>query len=197
MNKEIREKVEQRRKEIQKESLRIRREAKENHTCPNCNKPVSGNRLYCSDDCRFEFINKYDYSQSSPILKEYKNKLKEGYEETHPKKEADPWSEPVARKEHKCEICDLEIPKGEKCLKYTSLPYFDEDFMDHPYESIYYHENCMKLITDYLEWDEWDLDMVWEVFEDASKKLKISVKKIREMVRSGEDMKKIAEAGNW
>ena len=41
------------------------------------------------------------------------------------------------------------------------------------------------------------LTMVWDVFEDSSKKLKIPVEKIREMVRNGEDMEKIAEAGNW
>ena len=197
MNKEISEKIEYERDIIKEESIKLRREAKVYHTCPNCNKPVTGNRLYCCYDCAAEFRIKYDYSQTSEILREYARQLKQEYEKNHPKKETEPWSEPVARKEHKCEICELEIPKGEKCLKYTSLPYFDEDFIDHPYESTYYHENCMEFITDYLDLDEWSPDMIWDVFGDASKELKIPVEKIREMVRNGEDMEKIAEAGNW
>ena len=55
MNKEIYEKRKKDREEIKEESVKIRKECKEKHVCPNCNKPVTGNRLYCSDKCRHIF----------------------------------------------------------------------------------------------------------------------------------------------
>ena len=42
MNKEISEKIEYERNKIREESIKLRKEAKENHTCPNCGNPVSG-----------------------------------------------------------------------------------------------------------------------------------------------------------
>lgn len=150
MIKEIKEKINEKKKEIKEKSESLRRDGKINHTCPNCNKQVSGNRLYCSDKCRFEFITKYDYSASSQILKEYKNNLLEEYEKNHPKKEIKPWSEPIARKSYKCWFCGLEISKGEKYVKYTCIP--GEEFFDEcPYETTNYHEKCMEFINECVE----------------------------------------------
>ena len=68
MNKEISEKIEYERNKIREESIKLRKEAKENHRCPNCGNPVSGNRLYCSQECAYIFFAKYDYSKLSDAI---------------------------------------------------------------------------------------------------------------------------------
>lgn len=189
MNKEISEKIEYKRNEIKEESIKLRREAKVYHTCPNCNKPVTGNRLYCSYDCAAEFRIKYDYSQTSEILREYARQLKQEYEKNHPKKETEPWSEPVASKPHKCWFCGLEIPKGEKYDKYTCLP-GEEWFEECPYETTSYHETCMDFMTECVEVgifsDEGiEEDEVLGVFYALAIESNHSLEETKEMVRHG------------
>ena len=150
MNKEISEKIEYERNKIKEESIKLRKEAKENHTCPNCGNPVSGNRLYCSQECAYIFFAKYDYSKNSEKLRDYKNQLLKEENEKKPKKEISPWSEPVARKEHKCWFCGLEIPKGEKYVKYTCRP-GEEWFDESPYEVTSYHDQCMNFMNECVE----------------------------------------------
>ena len=193
MNKEIREKIEIKRNELKEESERIRRESKENHTCPNCKKPVQGNRLYCSHECTVEFFINHDYSQASNILRNYKKQLEIEYEELHPRQVADPVSHPIARKKHECFFCGLDINAGEKYYKYIRLPGQDEYFEDYPYESLSYHQNCIDFI-DKLEWDEYDEDMIEEFFDRASKVLKIPVEQLKEMVKNGERHEEIIAA---
>ena len=150
MNKQISEKIEYERNKIREESIKLRKEAKENHTCPNCGNPVSGNRLYCSQECAYAFFVKYDYSKNSEILRNYKTQLLQDENEKKPKKEIVPWSSPVARKEHKCWFCGLEIPKGEKYVKYTCLP-GEEWFDESPYAVTSYHDQCMNFINECVE----------------------------------------------
>ena len=145
MNKEIKEKVESKRQEIRAESERLRKRAKEIHKCPNCAREVEPRRLYCSDKCSLEFQRKYDYSQNSEILREYKKELQEEYQNEHPKKEPNPVSYPVARQNHICMLCKTTIPKGQKYYKYTVLP-GDIDFDDYPYENYAYHLKCMDFL---------------------------------------------------
>lgn len=148
MRDEIKEKVEAKRQEIRAESERIRRDAVENHICANCGAPLqSGKRTYCSEHCAMEFVSKYDYSVNSEILREYARKLKDEYDAAHPKKERQPWSQPVARKDHICSFCETPIRKGEKYEKYVRLPEHDEWFDDRPYETLGYHINCMRFIN--------------------------------------------------
>ncbi len=145
MNKEIKEKVEEKRMEIKNESLRLRAEAKKIHKCPNCGKDVPAKRLYCSDECSLEFTRKYDYSQDSQILREYKQSLLESKKAVN--NEKSPWSTPVSRKIYTCTFCGLDIQKGEKYYKYTRLPGIDEWFDDSPYEVLHYHLNCMNFLN--------------------------------------------------
>ena len=145
MKKEIKEKVENKRQEIKLESERLRKRAKEIHKCPNCGKPVEPRRLYCSNKCSIEFQHKYDYSQNSEILKEYKRQLTEEEKNKHPQKEMKSVTHPVARKNYTCELCKTEIPKGQKYYKYTVLP-GDADFYDYPYENYRYHLKCIDFL---------------------------------------------------
>ena len=57
--KKFKEKIENKRQEIKLESERLRKIAKEIHKWPNCGNPVSGNRLYCSQECAYAFFVKY------------------------------------------------------------------------------------------------------------------------------------------
>ena len=132
MNKEIKDKINNKRQEIKLESERLRKIGKEIHKCPNCGKDVDANklRLYCSDKCSAEFYYKYDYSKNSGILKEYKKQLQEEYENKNPKKEKDSITYPISRKKYKCDFCNTTIQKNEKYCKYTILP-GDEEFIGH------------------------------------------------------------------
>ena len=148
MRGEIKEKIEAKRQGIKAESERLRREATQNHICANCGSPLpSGKRTYCSDTCSMEFVNKFDYSADSEILREYARKLKDEYDAAHPKEERQPWSQPVAKKAHKCDFCSTEIKKGEKYEKYVRLPEYDEWFDDAPYEALRYHIKCQEFIS--------------------------------------------------
>ena len=139
--------VEELRKELMNESARIRGKAKSQGICPNCSSLLpKGKRVWCSDGCALAFMAKYDYSKGSPILRAKKKEINE----KKPKKEISPWSEPVARKEHKCWFCGLEIPKGEKYVKYTCLP-GEEWFDESPYEVTSYHDQCMDFMTECVE----------------------------------------------
>ncbi len=146
--KEIKEKVEAKRHEIKEESQKLRIEATQNHVCANCGNPLPpGRRMYCSDACYIGFIGKYDYSANSEILRKYARKLKDEYDAAHPKVERNPWSQPVARKLHKCNFCSTEIKKGEKYEKYVRLPEYDSWFDDAPYETLRYHIKCQEFIS--------------------------------------------------
>ena len=145
MNKEIKEKIENKRQEIKLESERLRKIAKEIHKCPNCIKEVEPKRLYCSDKCSLEFMKKYDYSKNSEILKEYKKQLTEEEQNKHPKKEIESVTYPIARKNYICELCKTKILKGQKYYKYTVLP-GDIDFDDYPYENSRYHLKCIDFL---------------------------------------------------
>ncbi len=148
MRKEIKEKVEARRQELKAESERVRKDAKEKHMCANCgNLLLPGRRTYCSNACSVEFFSKFDYSADSEILREYARKLKDEYDAAHPKEERSPWSQPVAKKAHKCDFCSTEIKKGEKYEKYVRLPEYDEWFDDAPYETLRYHITCQEFIN--------------------------------------------------
>ncbi len=148
MRKEIKEKVEARRQELKAESERVRKDAKEKHMCATCgNLLLPGRRTYCSNACSVEFFSKFDYSADSEILREYARKLKDEYDAAHPKEERSPWSQPVAKKAHKCDFCSTEIKKGEKYEKYVRLPEYDEWFDDAPYETLRYHITCQEFIN--------------------------------------------------
>ena len=148
MRKEIKEKVEARRQELKAESERVRKDAKEKHMCANCgNLLLPGRRIYCSNACSVEFFSRLDYSADSEILREYARKLKDEYDAAHPKEERSPWSQPVAKKAHKCDFCSTEIKKGEKYEKYVRLPEYDEWFDDAPYETLRYHIKCQEFIN--------------------------------------------------
>ena len=148
MRGEIKEKIEAKRQEIKAESERLRREATQNHICANCGSTLpSGKRTYCSDTCSMEFVSKFDYSADSEILREYARKLKDEYDAAHPKEERQPWSQPVAKKAHKCDFCSTEIKKDEKYEKYVRLPEYDEGFDDAPYETLRYHIKCQEFIS--------------------------------------------------
>ena len=148
MRGEIKEKIEAKRQEIRAESERLRMEATQNHICANCGSPLpSGKRTYCSDTCSMEFVSKFDYSADSEILREYARKLIDEYDAAHPKEERQPWSQPVAKKAHKCDFCSTEIKKGEKYQRYVRLPEYDEWFDDAPYEALRYHKNCQEFIS--------------------------------------------------
>ena len=155
--KEIRLKVEQKRKEITEISEKLLKEAHEKHVCPDCNGQLpEGRRTWCSDKCSYDFHMNHDYSQKSEILRDYKNELLTEYRELHPIKEAQPWSTPVARKDYECSFCGLTIPKGEKSYKYTCLP-GEMYFEDYPYEVGRYHVGCYDftvMLCDYIDCDE-------------------------------------------
>ena len=197
MNKEIYDKVEQAREEIKEESIRIRRESKENHTCPNCNKSVTGNRLYCSDECRWIFFCKYDYSQNSKALRDLKNKLIEENKKDHPGKERSPWSYPKARKPYTCEFCSLPIKPGSIYTKYTRLPGEDEFFEEAPYETITWHPHCIDLIQK-LDWDEdsFNHEHIEAFFKGIARMWHMSVGRAREMARDGIRQADMAKDGN-
>jgi len=144
--KEIQMKVEEKRQEIKELSVRLRKEATESNICPNCGKPVPKNRLYCSDNCGIAFMTKYDYSQNSPVLREYKKQLKEEYNREHPHQERKTVEYPIARKAHKCWFCGLDIPLGEKYFKHTVVP-GDEWFDEYPYQTTRYHITCVNFAT--------------------------------------------------
>ena len=155
--KEITEKVEAKRHEIKEESQKLRIEATQNHVCANCGNPLPpGRRMYCSDACYVGFIGKYDYSANSEILRKYARKLKDEYDAAHPKVERNPWSQPVARKVHKCNFCSTEIKKGEKYEKYVRLPEYDSWFDDAPYETLRYHEKCQEFMNVLSHVGLWD-----------------------------------------
>ena len=176
MNKEIREKVEKKRQEIREESIKLRNKAQESHTCAYCGKSLPpGQRIYCSDNCAYDFTVKYNFSKSSNILRDYKNELEEEYEALHPKPEPDPWSHHVARKDYKCTFCKTAITKGTEYIKYTRLPNYDEWFDDDPYGTFAYHTNCQKFISVLV--DEYCLDSEgWESEEAISVIFAISLK---------------------
>lgn len=177
MNKMIKEKVEKKRQEIREESVRSRNEAKEKHICAYCGKPLGkGQRVYCDDDCAYDFLKKYDFSQSSSILRDYKDELKKEYEKEHPKPETDPWSEQKARKEYKCYFCNTTIKAGEKYSKYIRLPGFDEYFDEAPYETFSYHLNCIKFVSvlvdkNLLESEGWQSEEATSIIFAISLKL--------------------------
>ena len=157
MNKEIKEKVEARRQELKAESERVRKDAKDKHMCANCgNLLLPGRRTYCSNACSVEFFSKFDYSADSEILREYARKLKDEYDAAHPKEERSPWSQPVAKKAHKCDFCSTEIKKGEKYEKYVRLPEYDPWFDDAPYETVRYHEKCQEFMNVLSHVGLWD-----------------------------------------
>lgn len=188
--KEIREKVEKKRLEIKQESERLRREAKENHVCPNCGTKVSANRLYCSEVCNVKFFANHDYSQTSREIRDYKEELEYEFGIEHPRKEREPWSQLVAKKEHNCFVCGLLIPKGEKYDRYVRLPGIDEFFNDYPYESVSYHLSCSQFISNLYEagamndedYDENDLDFI---FKALTREFGISPDEMRKRVRDG------------
>ena len=206
--KEITEKVEAKRQEIKVESERLRKEATENHTCANCgNSLPSGRRTYCSDACSMQFTEKYDYSVNSEILKKYRMELQTQYEISHPKKEREPWTEPVAKKDHPCSVCGLIINKGEKYHRYVRLPEIDEDFDDAPYETLCYHSSCLEFITRLFRCDaflnegytEDDINGIYEVF---SWEFGLSIEQMKQRVREGnvpteEQISQIGEKYGW
>ena len=151
MNKDIKQKIENKRIELTRESLILRADAKKLHKCPNCGKEVAPRRLYCSYKCSIEFQRKHDYSKNSKILKEYKQQLIDMQKIEKPAKEINPVSTLVARKTYKCILCGLDINKGDRYYKYVRLPGYDEWFDEAPYEVSHYHLNCMaffKLLVD-------------------------------------------------
>lgn len=166
MNKEIKEKVENKRREIRQLSERLRAEARAKHICAYCGKiNTDSKKIYCDTQCAYMFSKKYDFSQSSQILKDYKQELKEEYEEKHPRSEPDPWSVQAAKKEYTCAFCHTAIGKGEKYEKYTRLPGFDDWFDDAPYETFPYHLNCttfesVLIDNDLLEPEAIDLEEI-------------------------------------
>ena len=187
--KEIREKVEKKRLEIKQESERLRREAKENHVCPNCGTKVSANRLYCSNDCYIKFFVDHDYSRTSRELRDYKEELEYEFSVNHPKKEREPWTQPVAMKEHTCYVCDLPIQKGEKYDKYVRLPEIDEYFDEAPYESLSYHLSCTEFISRFYECDFFDEgyneDDIYDIFRVFAWECGVQIKEMKERVRTG------------
>lgn len=197
MNKEIYERVEKEREEIKEESIKIRNECKEKHICPNCNKPVTGNRLYCSNECRWIFFCKYDYSQNSKILKDFKNQIMQEYINENPRKERSPWSYPVARKTYECVFCSTPIKPGTRYAKYTRLPGEDEFFEEAPYETITYHPHCIDLIQK-LDWDEdqFHHDHIEEFFNGIARMWDLPVGRVKEMARDGIRQDDMAKDGN-
>ena len=191
MNKMIKEKVEKKRQEIREESIRSRNEAKEKHICAYCGKPLGkGQRVYCDDDCAYDFLKKYDFSQSSSILRDYKDELKKEYEKEHPKPETDPWSEQKARKEYKCYFCNTTIKAGEKYSKYTRLPEFDDYFDEAPFETFSYHLNCIKfvsvLVDKYLlESEGWQSEEATSIIFAISLKLSKSFSEVIKDITNG------------
>ena len=169
MRDEIKAKIEAKRQVIRAESERLRREAVQTHTCANCGKPLStGKKVYCSAECSYEFVERFDYSSNSEILREYARKLKDEYDAAHPTEERHPWSQPVARKDHICSFCGTTIKKGEKYEKYTRLPEYDEWFDDDPYGVMQYHVNCMRFVNilsdvGMLGDEGWDEDEVFDL----------------------------------
>ena len=206
--KEITEKVEAKRQEIKVESERLRKEATEKHICANCGSPLpSGKRTYCSDACSMKFTEKYDYSVNSEILKKYKMELQTQYEIVHPKKEREPWSQPVAKKDHPCFVCGLIINKGEKYHRYVRLPEIDEYFDDYPYESICYHSSCLEFMNRLSRCDSFldegytedDINGIYEVF---SWEFGLSIEQMKQRVREGnvpteEQISQIGEKYGW
>ena len=166
MRREIKEKIEAKRQEIRAESERLRREAVQNHICANCGGSLpSGKRVYCSSKCSYDFVERFDYSSNSEILREYARELKQEYQAAHLKKERQPWSQPVARKDHTCSFCGTTITKGQKYDRYIRLPGYDEWFEDYPYEVMQYHVNCMRFINilseaGILDDEGWDEDEI-------------------------------------
>jgi predicted nucleic acid-binding Zn ribbon protein len=188
MRGEIKEKIEAKRREIRGESERLRKEAVQNRECANCGNPLeSGNRVYCSVKCSYEFFEKYDYSSTSKILKDYANQLRKEYDAAHPREERQPWSQPVARIEHICSFCGTPIRKGEKYDKYVRLPEYDEWFYDDPYGVMQYHVNCLKFINIISEvgilgdegWDEDEvLAMLAAISTELNKEYDVLVREI-------------------
>ena len=204
--KEIREKVEKKRLKIRQESEKLRREAKENHVCPNCGTKVSANRLYCSNDCNIKFFVVHDYSKTSEELKKYKEKLEYEYNLTHPRKERDPWTQPVAKKEHTCYVCGLPIQKGEKYDRYVRQPEIDEYFDDAPYESQSYHLACTDFIANLNEcglFDEgYTEDDLFDIFKVFAWEFAITEEEMKKRVRGGtvptnEQIEDIGKKYDW
>jgi hypothetical protein len=205
---EIKKKAEEKRATIRMESERIRRDSKEKHICANCGQPLpAGRRAYCSDECVSEFTSRYDYSQSSEILKQYRADLQLQYETEHPKKEREPWTHPVAKKEHRCFVCGLVITKGEKYDRYVRLPEMDEFFDDAPYESICYHSSCQEFISrlyevDALRDEGFTEDELYDIFQVFSWEFGISTDEIKKRIRNNqvptvEQIQEIGEKYSW
>ena len=205
---EIRRKVEEKRTAIRMESERIRRDSKEKHICANCDQPLApGRKVYCSDKCSREFAIKYDYSQNSDILKQFRNNLQSQHEIEHPKKEREPWTHPIAKKEHTCSICGLIITKGEEYERYVRLPEYDEWFDDYPYESFCYHSSCQKFISRLYEVDAlcdegFDEDDLYGIFQVFSWEFGISRDEIKKRIRNNqtptiEQIKEIGKKYSW
>ena len=121
--------------------------------------------------------------------KEYKKSLISEDEKTHEKREVEPWSEHIARKEHICSVCGLKIEKGERYMKYVRLPNYDEYFEDEPYQTFFYHVGCMNFFTKLYEAgisDEgFSDDDIENIFKMLSFIKQISVEQIKTDIRSG------------
>jgi len=181
--------VEQLKKELMEKSIKIRKKAKEQGICPNCLSPLpKGKRVWCSDSCYLQFMERYDYSQNSPILREKKKEIKA----RKPKKDLDPWSTVKARKEYECLVCGSPIHRGETHKKFVNLPgteYFD----DFPWGATRYHLSCDKFIDilvdlGYID-GEYDEDDLHWFFGSLGMMYHISESEIKERIRDGKFLK--------
>jgi len=178
--------VEQLKKELMEKSIKIRKKAKEQGICPNCLSPLpKGKRVWCSDSCYLQFMERYDYSQNSPILREKKKEIKA----RKPKKDLDPWSTVKARKEYECFICGLPIHPREVHKKFVYLPgteYFD----DFPWEASHYHLSCDKFIDTLVDLGyidgEYDEDDLHWFFGSLGMMYRIPESEIKARIRDGE-----------
>ena len=199
MKTDITKEIEKHREEMRQEIEKLRREAKEKGVCPNCGNPVTNpRRLYCSDQCSWDFQDKHDYSQKSPIIASLKKELKSELK-AEPKNPTPSITYPKAMKEYRCTVCNLQILKEERHAKYTILP-GDDQFIDYPYEVIRYHEGCYYFLTGIL-WsgnfdveegvDDEDISMLLSAFSNL---LKTPMPEFIKQVRNGMISKETVEA---
>ncbi len=178
------------RSKLKNEASELQRKARETGICPIDGKPIPKQRLShgsytCSEDCAMAWYAKYGWTAIEDKVKARRRELKE----LLPKKELNEWTKPIARKDYRCNVCGLPIPKGEKYDKFTCLP-GDEYFVDDPYETIHQHENCSQFVSllydhDFLDFEGYDDDELDDIQGDLGRALSMPKDSIREMVRDG------------
>ena len=134
------------------ESLYMRGKALASGNCANCGFPIPSSRFKrksytCSYDCLMEFFSKYDYSKTSPAIREIKKKYREARKS---KREHKTEGISIARKEDECTLCHEKILPGERYSWRIPQPY-DDDWDDStPWKKYKWHVECVNHVIEII-----------------------------------------------